>query len=181
MGTIIKLPTKAVKNKVLSGTAAKQEAIAELKAFWVQYPTAKKVFWEIVRVWMTAASRRTGSNGYWAAYTYPEWSKKTKLPSSTFRWNIDLLQKRGLIERKRGRHSGTRVITFMRPTNEAIDLSGGKDRFWHHLNKQHYEPELEPSNALFKPVPKTPKPAPEPSEEAPQPQTLDEVLAILNG
>lgn len=158
-----------------------QEAKAELKAFWVQYPTACRVFSEIFKVWRTASSRRPGTHGYWAAWTYEWWSERLGIPVSTLKWNLNLLEKKGLIERTLGRHGGTRVITFMRPTNEALSLSGGADRIWNHLNKQHFEPKLEPTNALFKPNPTPSKSVSAPQEEEAKPHTLGELMAIIGG
>lgn len=180
MGIVIKLQSKTV--KTAKKTKPKnQEAKAELKAFWVQYPKAQRVFGEIFKVWKISGARRRDSNGYWAAYTYAEWCSRLDMASSTLRWNLDLLEQRGLIERKRGRHGGTRVVTFMRPTNKALDLSGGDDRIWQHLNKKHYEPKLEPSNQLFKPVLIVKNPPLEPDPEDPPITSLDQLLTIING
>ena len=162
-------------------TKKQQEAKAELKAFWVQYPTAARIFWEIFKVWKTASSRIPNKNGYWAAWPYPWWSERLGIPASTLKWNLNLLEKHSLIERKRARHSGTRVLTFMRPTNEALTTSEGDDRLWHHLNKQHFEPKLEPSNQLFKPQMAKPKSPLKPKPEEEKITSLEQLLGIIGG
>ncbi len=151
-----------------------------LKGFWAQYPTAKILFGEIIKVWRSAASRKVGTNGYWAAWPYLWWSERTKLPSSTLRWNLDLLEENDLIERTRGRHGGTRVIAFIRPTDHALKLSDGYDKHWNHLHEKHFEPKLELHNQLFNPTPEVPKSVPNPGSANHMPKSLEELLAAIN-
>lgn len=147
---------------------------ADLKGFWRQYPKACALFGQIVIVGRSSTARRPGVPGCWAAYTYPWWSKKTGLSVSTLKRQLDLLESHGLIERQLGKHGGTRVITYIRPTALALDLSDGRpgDRF-HFGLKEGGQVE----KTTGKPPSKPPVKQLEPEE--PRPKTWDELMAIL--
>lgn len=152
----------------------------DLKGFWRQHPKSRYLFGQIVIVWRASSARRAGVPGCWAAYTYSEWSEKTKLPSSTLRWHLDKLEAHGLIERQLGRHGGTRVIAFIRPTALALDLSDARPGDKHHLGLKVGGEVEKPAPATPKmPVPKVkPKPEPKPGDDDYKPQTFEEMMAL---
>lgn len=96
---------------------------AALKGFWKQHPKTRDLFGQIVIVCRQSTARRPGAKGFWAAYPYPWWSEKAGMPVATLKRHLKLLEEHGLIERQLGKHGGTRVLTFIRPTALAFELS----------------------------------------------------------
>lgn len=145
---------------------------ATLRGFWVQYPKACALFGKIMVQWRGSYSTRPGHHGYWAAYPYAEWSQLSGLPVATLKRQLDLLEQKGLIERELGKHSGSRVLSFIRPTKLALDLSDCRPGDYDHLTagKSKAKPEPAPLPYVLKPV--------APVQEA-KPETLEELLAII--
>ena len=92
--------------------------------------------------WRKSSSHRPTHTGCWAAYPYQVWSDHTCLPIATLKRHLDTLEQYGLIERVRGRHGGSRVLTFIRPTELALKVSTkkvGKADWLHLLGPQKPE------------------------------------------
>ncbi|WP_417625811.1 hypothetical protein [Pararhodobacter aggregans] len=153
---------------------------ADLKGLWAQRPRAKEVFGTVVKVWRGSRSRAPDATGYWAAYTYDEWSSKAELPSSTLRWYLDLLEGHGLIERERHRHKGTRVLAFVRPTRHALELSDGRPGDWELLGiyeKMEAAKKAAPKPLWMQPPPTKLGKGPFVFDDGDYPKTLEEILA----
>lgn len=152
---------------------------ADMKGFGAQHPKAFHLLGVIFTTWRGSSSRRSGVPGCWAAYPYPWWSEQTKMPERTLKRHLDVLEQHGLIERVRGHHQGTRVVTFIRPTALALKLSSTRPADWDHLGASPNEPKVSPDKPkAWKPAP--PKVAPQPIPEDEKPLTLEELMAILN-
>lgn len=167
---------------------------ADMKSFAAQYPKAFHLLGVIFDVGRGSSSRRPGVPGRWAAYTYQEWSERAKMPVATLKRHLDVLGQHGLIERARGHHQGTRVISFIRPTALALKLSTTRPTDWDHFGHSPDEPATDPNKPKAwkpKPIKTAPKTAPDdPPLTAEQlqaidaeddaPLTAEQVMAILN-
>lgn len=145
----------------------------DIKGFWRQYPKAKALFGQIIVTGRRSTARRPGVDGYWAAYPYPWWSEKTKLPVATLKRHLNLLVEYGLIERQLGRHGGTRVLAFIRPTALALDLSDTRPGDMQHFGLGPKKASKTKPAMVAKVLPKT-----QPDDE--KPMTFAEMTAILN-
>lgn len=146
-----------------------------IKGFWAQHPKTRDLFGAIMIMWRKSSARRPERNGFWAAYPYRDWSAQTGLPDRTLKRHLIRLEEHGLIERTHGRYGGSRVLTFIRPTRLALDLSTIRAGDWQHLG---VDPNV-PAQAV------TPKPATKPlSKPKPPPKpkmTPEELHEILFG
>ncbi|WP_313193687.1 hypothetical protein [Shinella zoogloeoides] len=148
----------------------------DLKGFWRQYPKARDLFGQIMITWRGSTARRPGVAGCWAAYPYPWWSEKTKLPESTLRYYLQKLVEHGLIERQQGHHGGKRTLAFIRPTALALELSDGRPGDRYHLGLKEGGVAEKPVKPAVKSVAMTP--TPEPEED--QITSMEQLLAIIN-
>ncbi|WP_081532532.1 helix-turn-helix domain-containing protein [Rhodovulum sp. P5] len=105
----------------------------DIRGFWAQFPKTRDLFGEIMNKWRKSGSRRPGHEGFWAAWPYRDWSAATGLPIATLKRHLNTLEENGLIERTLGRHGGSRVLTFIRPTPLALYLSDVKAGDWQRL------------------------------------------------
>lgn len=124
----------------------------DMRGFWAQFPKTRDLFGEIMNRWRKSGSRRPGHEGFWAAWPYRDWSTATGLPIATLKRHLNTLEEVGLIERTHGRHGGSRVLTFLRPTALALKLSDVQAGDWQRLGLDPYQPEA-PKPATAKPAP----------------------------
>ncbi|EKF18830.1 hypothetical protein NA2_11620 [Nitratireductor pacificus pht-3B] len=150
----------------------------DLKGFWRQYPKARDLFGQIMVTWRGSTARRPGVTGCWAAYPYPWWSEKTKLPESTLRYYLKKLVEHGLVERQQGHHGGKRTLAFIRPTALALELSDGRPGDRYHLGLIEGGEAEKPVKPAGKPIAET---ALTPEKEDHPPQSMAELMAILKG
>lgn len=178
------LNSKAAKAQIAtdiekSDTAQKLQAESPLKTkrdirgFWAQYPKTRDLFGAIMTKWRASSARRPGREGYWAAYPYPEWTALTGLPDRTLKRHLDRLEQHGLIERTHGRHSGTRQLTFIRPTALAFTLSDAKRADWTRLGIDPDKP------TSYKPVPDPLPVLPFQEDEDTPITSLEQIWAIV--
>jgi len=154
------------------------KSLADMKGFAAQYPKMFHLLGVIFTTGRGSSSRRPGIPGCWAAYTYQEWSGRAKMSVATLKRHLDRLEQHGLIERDRGHHQGTRVITFIRPAVLALKLSSTRPADWDHFGHKLDEPEA-PSTMpkAWKPKPASAKAAPKAEPDDP-PLTYEQLLAI---
>lgn len=129
----------------------------DMRGFWAQFPKTRDLFAAIVNKWRKSGSRRPGHEGFWAAWPYRDWSTATGLPERTLKRHLNALEEVGLIERTHGRHGGSRVLTFLRPTALALKLSDVQPGDWQRLG-------IDPD------APKPPKPKPAPVLQVAKPK-----------
>lgn len=171
------------KKKGKSSSASPPATRTEIKGFFKQHPTAASLFGEIVGKWRGSSSRRPANHGFWAAYPYPEWASFTGLSVATLKRHLDVLEEGGLIERERGRHAGTRVLTFIRPSPNGLHLSTTRPGDWTHLGTTHDEflnPTPPPKPLAETGIVIAKKAAPQHQDED-APKTKEHFYAIMNG
>lgn len=144
----------------------------DIRGFWAQHPKTRDLFGEIVTMWRKSSARRPDCKGFWAAYPYREWSDRTGLPIATLKRHLNVLVTYGLIERTLGRHGGTRVLAFVRPTRHALQLSKARDGDWKHLGIDPNPPEETP-----KPAPVTMIAKPKKEKKKLSPEEMQAILA----
>ena len=173
-----KKATKAEAARVKQVQAAQTTTKASLRGFWKQHPKTCSLFGEIMRHRRASYATRPSKPGYWAAYPYPQWTGWTTLPVATLKRHLHQLEEHGLIERELGKHAGSRVIAFIRPTALALSLSDVTAKDWTHLGEDRGTWNEKPSAPILL---NKPKPAPKiiiPEDE--KPANLAEILAIIN-
>ncbi|WP_126978549.1 hypothetical protein [Frigidibacter oleivorans] len=164
-------------------TAPPISTAAELRGFFKQHPTVARVMGVILKVWRRSTSRRPGKKGFWAAYPHQDWARWTKVSVATFKRQVELLELSGLLEKVRGRHGGTRVVTFIRPTALALELIEAKNEDWLHLgagNAVNFTSK-QPASASDLPTKTASLPLGWGGKPADQPQSYEELLAIIHG
>lgn len=143
----------------------------DIRGFWSQHPRTKDLFGAVMTIWRKSSARRPDCPGVWAAYPYPHWSEKTSLSVATLKRHLDRLEQYGLIERVRGRFGGSRVLTFIRPTELALKLSNVRPDDFRRIG---VDPSKPPKvQELPQPVQTLAKP------KKPEKPSLDEVQKIL--
>jgi|GEM_PF-2548765 len=151
---------------------------SDMKGFAAQHPKAHRLLGVIFSMGRGSSSRRPGVPGCWAAYPYREWSERAKIPDRTLKRLLNVLEAHGLIERVRGHHQGTRVVSYIRPSKLSLNLSDCRPNDYEHFGHNEDEPgsSLPPAhNCAPAPV----KTFSSSASPAPKPGTLAEVLEIL--
>ena len=144
-----------------------------IKGFWAQHPKTRDLFGAIMTMWRKSSARRPERNGFWAAYPYRDWSAHTGLPDRTLKRHLTRLEDHGLIERTLGRYGGSRVLTFIRPTRLALDLSTIRAGDWQHLGVDPNVPAQADTPKPATTSPSKPNALPEPKMT---PEELHEIL-----
>jgi len=129
---------------------------ADFAAFCKQDSSAAKLFGNVFTWWRRSKMPVSGDPGYYAAYTHLEWLTKTGVKAvSTLKHQLDRLEEAGLIERSRHRQGGSRVVSFIRPTPLALEVTTGSASDWQHLglsapNKTKDAKPFEALHAIYK-------------------------------
>lgn len=148
---------------------------ADMKGFAAQHPKAHRLLGVIFTMGRGSSSRRPGVPGCWAAYPYREWSERAKIPDRTLKRLLNVLEAHGLIERVRGHHQGTRVVSYIRPSKLSLNLSDCRPNDYEHFGHKD-----EPESSLPPAHPSAPAETFSSSASpAQKPGTLAEVLEIL--